>query len=159
MTKLKFNSDNIENSVAGIDLSNITWKLQDKESKGWDKETCDVAELEYRRFLTLKKIYPKQTLVPNKIIDDIWHQHILDTASYRKDCKDVFGVFIDHYPYFGMHGDEDQKNLQSTFEKTKKLYFEHFNIGMNESFTRCGDTPHPCHVPTSCACRAPGTCK
>jgi len=157
MDKLEFNSENIENSVAGIDLSNITWKLQDKESKGWDKETCNTAEREYRRFLTLKKIYPKQTFVPNQLIDDIWHQHILDTASYRKDCTEVFGKFIDHYPYFGMHGDADQKDLKSTFEETKKLYFKHFNTDMDEVFARCSD--HACHAPSSCACRTAGACK
>jgi hypothetical protein len=56
-------------------------------------------EEEYRKFLALHLSYPDVDIVPCKIVDEIWHQHILDTAAYRDDCDALFGRFLDHFPY------------------------------------------------------------
>ncbi|WOD11669.1 hypothetical protein RPW65_01970 [Pseudomonas sp. NyZ704] len=121
----------------------------------------DTAELEYRRFLTLKYLYPSVALVPSKQVDAIWHAHILDTRAYREDCQQVFGHFIDHYPYFGIYGQDDYQELKSTFAQTVALYEKHFGAypggGSETQAMRCKD--HSCHVPTSCACRVEGACK
>ena len=39
-------------------------------------------------------------LIPceNKEVDDYWHDQILDTRNYQKDCFDRFGVFVHHVP-------------------------------------------------------------
>lgn len=86
----------------------------------------DVAEPEYRRFLALKVFYPGLSLVPSKQVDEIWHAHILDTRAYREDCEKVFGRFIDHYPYFGIYGEEDYREQQNRFALTVELYERHF---------------------------------
>ena len=103
--------------------------------------------------------------MPSKLVDKFWHEHILDTMSYQKDCEAVFGYFIHHYPYFGIYGDDDQRALQESFNETIALYEAYFDKYPTEELygstvnvaARCGE--HACHVPTSCACRTPGACK
>lgn len=143
--------------VQSINLENVKHKLQlpkEQEGEGWSLEKCEEAEKEYKRFLTLIKIYPDTVFVPNKLMDEMWHRHILDTAAYRKDCQQVFGVFLDHYPYYGLNGKEDKANLDQDFLRTKVLYALQFGEEMDREAlsVRCG-SDHACHAETSCACR------
>ena len=145
--------------VEVLDFDRLKWKISESEEAKMTKDECELAEREYRRYLTLKKLYPKVELVPNKQLDEFWHAHILDTVAYHKDCDSVFGHYLHHFPYFGIYGEDDYQNLVSAFEKTKELYELHFGKYPEQldNAARCED--HPCHAPSSCACRAPGTCK
>ena len=157
-------SDEINSLVNTINFDKLKWKLTKSTEATWTQAICEFAELEYKKFLTLKMLYPKVSFVPSKLVDKFWHEHILDTKSYAEDCKKLFGSFVHHYPYFGIYGDEDQKALQTAFEETIKLYESHFgSYPTDELFgqksteaARCGD--HACHVPSSCRCRVPGAC-
>lgn len=121
-----------------IDFTMIKRKLQDTdEGQGWSAEQCEEAEEEYKRFLSLKREYPDKEIVPNKIVDLFWHQHILDTEKYAKDCETIFGSFMHHYPYFGMNGEEDAQNLVDAFEETKELYEYHFGVVYAGQPKRC----------------------
>lgn len=145
-------------SIATLNFEKLKFKLTSSKEFKMSKDVCDFAEQEYKRFLALKYFYPKETLVPNKLVDEFWHAHILDTNNYQIDCMKIFGAFLHHYPYFGIYDEVDQKNLETTFKRTKELYQIWF--GAYPDFTtsaRCAD--HACHVPTSCACRVPGACK
>jgi hypothetical protein len=113
--------------IDNIDFSMIKLKLQDTdEGQGWSIEQCEEAEEEYKKFLALKRTYPDKEIVPNRIVDLFWHQHILDTEKYAHDCEIIFGYFLHHYPYFGMNGKQDAQNLTNAFEETKELYELHF---------------------------------
>jgi hypothetical protein len=113
--------------INSLDFTMIKRKLQEKEEgQGWTKPQCDEAETEYRRFLALKRNYPDKEIVPHKAVDIFWHQHILDTERYSLDCNFLFGQFLHHYPYFGMNGKKDAKNLTEAFNETKMLYKYHF---------------------------------
>jgi hypothetical protein len=114
--------------INNVDFKMIKLKLQDKEEgQGWSASLCDETEIEYKKFLALKRTYPEKDIVPNKLIDMFWHQHILDTVKYAEDCENIFGYFMHHFPYFGMNGKADAKNLTDAFEETKDLYTLHFN--------------------------------
>lgn len=132
-------SDNLfMDDIISLDLEMIKLKLQDKEEgEGWSKELCDSTEIEYKRFLALKRNYPEKEIVPHGSIDKFWHQHILDTAKYFDDCGELFGYFVHHFPYFGMNGVEDAKNLVDAFEETKKLYKKHFGVDYIGFAKRC----------------------
>lgn len=154
-----------DEKVATLNFEKLKWKLTKSSESTWNEGLCNFAETEYRKLLSLKKWYPKLSFVPSKLVDKFWHEHILDTQSYAEDCQKVFGYFIHHYPYFGIYGDKDQKNLQQAFEDTIVLYEKHFGAFPTESLlgsnsldaSRCEG--HACHAPTSCACRTPGACK
>ena len=120
------NEKRIERTIAEIDLEMVKMKLQEpEEGLGWSAEQCESAEIEYKRYWSLCKQYGKG-MVPNKIMDYMWHYHILDTRSYHEDCERIFGGYMHHYPYFGMRGDQDAKDLEFSFYKTQGLYKELF---------------------------------
>lgn len=124
--------------IEALDLSMIKRKLQDpEEGMGWSEEECNEVEVEYRRYLALKRAYPEQEIVPNQPIDKFWHYHILDTQKYAKDCEALFGYFLHHYPYFGMNGPEDEQALTDAFSETEALYEAHFGAAYAASASRC----------------------
>lgn len=149
----------IHPAIDKLDFDRIKYKLMvSEDGDKWSQEEADLGEREYKRYLTLIKLFPKTEFVPTKLMDKFWHQHILDTVAYHKDCMSVFGFFIHHFPFFGIYGKEDQQNLSIAFEKTKKIYFEVFGEEMaNPESSRCED--HACHVESECACRVSGACK
>ncbi len=151
----------LSSKVEAIDFSRLRHKYTASSEAEMTEQEWDFSEQEYRRFLDLKVLYPGVSLVPSKVVDKIWHAHILDTKSYREDCQLVFGKFMDHFPYFGIYGKEDYASLQSAFSKTVSLYEKHYGPYPSGSplntASRCED--HACHVPSECACRVEGACK
>jgi len=138
-------SKRIDRDIASIDLEMVKMKLcQPKEGIGWTRDQAEDAEIEYKRYLHLCRHfpYPHYSIVPNKIMDTMWHYHILDTKAYHKDCMNVFGRYIHHYPYFGLRGNEDAQNLADSFQKTRQLYLEEF--GEDIAHHREGDCWHDC---------------
>lgn len=106
-----------------IDLSNIRMKMADpEEGAGLTERELAVMEAEYRRFLALHLAFPDADIVPCKLVDEMWHRHILDTIAYRQDCDALFGRFLDHFPYFGMRGEEDAQALQDAYGETLGRY-------------------------------------
>jgi hypothetical protein len=155
-------ADALDRNVSRLDFKRLKHKYTESSEAEMTATEWDIAELEYRRFLSLKCLYPSVVLVPSQLVDTVWHAHILDTRAYREDCAQVFGRFIDHYPYFGINGQADYQDLQSAFAQTVSLYEQHFGAypggGTEAQAMRCGDD-HKCHVPTACACRVEGACK
>lgn len=146
--------------VATIDLTMVKLKLMDpEEGQGWSQDFADRAEVRYRRFLSMLYVHREGSIVPTKDIDAFWHQHILDTRAYARDCAEVFGEFVHHFPYFGMRGDTDAQNLLSSFETTKQIYTEAFgepyclsdDVEGAGKCVKCGQGPTKCHhEPTRC---------
>lgn len=124
----------LDPGVALLDLTRLHLKLRDPfEGEGWPLEVCTLADLEYRRFLTLKRLFFSTPIVPNRLIDKFWHAHILDTRNYQADCLQLFGEFFHHYPYFGLRGESDLNDLCRAFKATQMLYLKIFNVSMNEA--------------------------
>jgi len=113
-------------AIQQLDLSQVKRKIMEPspEGKGWDQETADRAELWYRRYLEVCLRHPEFPAVPNRHIDDFWHQHILDTRAYAADCQNIFGEFLHHYPYFGLNGDAAERD--GAFDQTDAIYISLF---------------------------------
>jgi hypothetical protein len=110
-----------------LDLGNVRAKLADpEEGKGYGRDRLDLMEVEYRKFLAMHLAHPDSEVVPCKIVDEMWHQHILDTIAYREDCDAIFGQFLDHFPYFGMRGEEDAQALADAYGDTLETYERDF---------------------------------
>lgn len=109
--------------VATIDLTNVARKL--RREQGWSEAEAATAVTRYRRFLCMRYLDAEFELVPAKDIDKVWHQHILHTRSYARDCQRVFGSFLHHAP-----GEDDseatQALLTANFEKMRVRYAELF---------------------------------
>jgi hypothetical protein len=128
--------------IAALDLEMVKMKLQDEEEgMGWTAEQCDSAEIEYKRYWNLCMAFGKG-MVPNKVMDYMWHYHILDTRAYHKDSEAIFGGYMHHYPYFGMRGEQDAEDLKNSFYKTKELYQELF--GEDIAREEMNDCWHDC---------------
>ncbi|MGE6660345.1 glycine-rich domain-containing protein [Pseudomonas sp. NPDC077408] len=87
-----------------------------------------MAELEYRRFLSLKKCYPNQLLMPSGAAWQLWQAHVLDTRRYRSDCERLFSRFIDHFPYLGCGSPADRRERHFAEQLYQGLYARHFSI-------------------------------
>ena len=138
-------SRGIDRRIAKIDLEMVKMKLREsKEGIDWTNEQVEAAEIEYKRYLTLclRYPYPAHSVVPNKIMDTMWHYHILDTRAYIKDCDHVFGHYFHHFPYFGLRGEEDATNLIKAFEQTKRFYESMFGERIDHAVA--GDCWHDC---------------
>jgi hypothetical protein len=110
-----------------IDLTDIRRKLADpEEGKGYGPDRLDAMEREYRRFLALHLAFPGEDIVPCQPVDEMWHQHILDTRAYARDCEALFGEFLHHFPYFGMSGPDDAQALHDAYAETIVRYRQAF---------------------------------
>ena len=110
-------------AIMELDLTPIKIKLMHVESgEAWSVEKADAVEKEYRRFLCLMKIFPEEDTAPLVDVDTFWHYHILDTMKYARDCEEVFGYFLHHYPYVGLRGEDDEQFRLDSGERMRTLY-------------------------------------
>ena len=118
--------------VDDLDLEPIIFKLTHPEpgEKGLTLAQADADVALYRCFLKLCLLYPEVTVVPTIHIDHVWHTHMLDTSKYRTDCHQVFGHFLDHFPYAGLRGDKDRHAWQVAFAWTRLLFTKHFGVDL-----------------------------
>jgi len=117
------NASNLFNAVMQLDLEPIKMKLMHVESgEGWSLEQANAVEKEYRRFLCLMKMYPRESIAPLVDVDTFWHYHILDTMKYAADCEQAFGYFMHHYPYVGLRGGDDEQFRIDSGDRMQRLY-------------------------------------
>lgn len=117
------NSNAELNMIAALDLDPIKVKLMHKESgEGWSLERANAVEFEYRRFLCLMKLFPNEQAAPLFDVDIFWHYHILDTMKYAIDCDHIFGYFLHHFPYSGLHVENDEAARYRVGARTQELY-------------------------------------
>jgi hypothetical protein len=118
----------IVNAIQALDLEPVIFRLSHpKGDKRWARGYAEHVAAEYRKFLTLLVKHADDKIVPSNEVDEFWHQHILDTMKYARDCEQVFGYFLHHYPYFGLEGEEDEQAQQRAAEKTHALYEREFD--------------------------------
>ena len=117
----------VHEAVMQLDLSPIKGKLMHAASgEGWSLEKASAVEVEYRRFLCLVAAFPEESIAPVVDVDTFWHYHILDTMKYAADCQQAFGYFVHHYPYVGLHGEDDEQSRLDGGERTRRLYAQMF---------------------------------
>ena len=119
------------NRLNQIPFGCIAFKLMNpEEGNAWTLEQARQAIEGYRKFLILNYLYPNKVIVPSRVIDKVWHNHILDTEKYRIDCDILFGKYQEHYPYYGMKDESDRQSLEGAFNETQSLWVKHFGVEM-----------------------------
>jgi hypothetical protein len=110
-----------------LDVGPIAYQLMlSKTGPKWTKAKTVKAIARYLRFLYLVNHYPLLQLAPSREIDEVWHQHILDTSKYVADCQMLFGRLVHHFPYFGVRDEQDHHALLQAHALTQVLYRKHF---------------------------------
>jgi hypothetical protein len=128
------------NPILELDLDPIKVKLMHTESgEGWTLEHANAMEFEYRRFLYLMKMFPKEQTAPLFDVDIFWHYHILDTMKYAADCEHIFGYFLHHFPYIGLRGEDDEAAHHRIGMRMQELYEATFGRGANGSVRYLSD--------------------
>ena len=80
---------------------------------------------EYKRFVFLG-VVSRTPVTPPKIIDQVWHEHILFSAAYRDFCKEVVRQDFDHHPEL-VPTSEQTGVFQAQYAATLELYEKEFN--------------------------------
>lgn len=89
----------------------------------WSSEDAFHCSQLYKNFLFLQKKYASIPLVPTREIDEFWHNHILYTQNYFRDCLHIFGYYLHHEP---ASVTENSQRLIDNFVRTKELYLKEF---------------------------------
>ena len=64
---------------------------------GWSRKFALRAIDEYKKFIYLGNVGDMH-VTPSRVIDQVWHQHILFSRAYREFCRDVLHRDFDHNP-------------------------------------------------------------
>lgn len=92
----------------------------------WDLSKARKVLKAYRQFLFLKKHcedWDATQLSPSHLVDQMWHQHILDVENYYHDMMLLCGHVIGHNP----DGALDNEGKRARDETTRKSLIEHFD--------------------------------
>ncbi len=110
-------------AISGLDLSKVRSNV--KRRHGWTEGRAVEAEADYRRFLYLLALDPTRTIVPWTMdLDKFWHEHILDTAQYAKDCTLVFGQFIHHDPNIRLAPEAEARAKHETAQLFQREFID-----------------------------------
>lgn len=134
----------IRPALAALNLENVRRNFMEKT--GFSPEQVDIVEGEYKCFLELSKTFPHAPIVPSQVVDEFWHEHILETRQYAEDTTRVLGTFLHHFPYFGLRGPEDAENLHQSFATTLQMYEDTFGREPTR-YLGVGVFPPPCSDP------------
>ena len=82
-----------------FDLGPIVEQMGYKpEFKDWTPDRIMTAIRGYRVFLAECKANPETPLTPDRDVDMVWHQHMLNSKRYFDDCRAYFGYYLHHLP-------------------------------------------------------------
>ncbi len=123
-------------------------KILEVKGGQWDLNRAEAAVQNYKRYMAVTKALDGVQLVPNGDIDEIWHMHILDTRAYMKDCDELFGEYMHHFPYFGMLGEENKRQWIDVQAKSESLWQEIFGEALYGPTREAQKCPQvcPCHI-------------
>lgn len=69
-------------------------------------------------FLMCLQANKRMVAMPSQIVDDFWHEFILNTKAYREFCNGAFGRYLDHVPAEAMR---DKTHAQDGIKRAWRL--------------------------------------
>ena len=82
----------------------------------------------YKQFVSLKKLYPSEALVPMYDIDLMWHTHQLCPDAYWKDTELFLGKALHHDDSTNERSPNSKRNMAEN--KTKTLWAKEYRTTM-----------------------------
>lgn len=113
----------IEMEVGSLDIDHICDRVMNE--RRWAPAKVQEVKNRYLRFLILS-VTVEEVIIPSKDIDAIWHEHILDTEVYERDCMGCFGFILHHHPGYGTKDQAEAQKLREQYERTCAIYAEHY---------------------------------
>ncbi len=102
--------------IKTLDLQYIADRMVDKYD--WEPDYAKESVRRYKNFLIFKCVYPKLVFPLLPEIDEIWHQHILFTENYIRDCEQIFDSYLHHKPGSTME--------EAQYQESTRVYEEYF---------------------------------
>ncbi len=91
--------NNVGQALPTFDFTKVLEQFRaDPHYADWPDEKLKQGETEYRQYMALCRSNPGQQVMPTRLGDDVWHQHILNTKQYVPDCRDYLGYYLHHQP-------------------------------------------------------------
>lgn len=74
-------------------------------------------------FLASHKKHTKNDnfLMTSKVVDELWHEFVLDTRSYHDFCNKTFGKYLHHAPAGTSSSSKEKEALKHTYKTSKVL--------------------------------------
>eukprot|EP00928_Gymnodinium_smaydae_P016481 TRINITY_DN1618_c0_g1_i4.p1 TRINITY_DN1618_c0_g1~~TRINITY_DN1618_c0_g1_i4.p1 ORF type:complete len:294 (-),score=59.51 TRINITY_DN1618_c0_g1_i4:233-1060(-) len=114
------------------DLSDASFlRARVMEEHGWSAERAEGALGEYLRFLLLLAEAPRRELIASSDVDLVWHEHLIDTENYARDCFRLFGFFLHHRR---ARTAEEFAGISESYQLTKETYAARFGAAPPPSF-------------------------
>ncbi len=118
--------DRVIATFGGADASTRAFAGKISHKLGWRMPFALRAIDEYRKFVYLG-IVSDTHVTPPKVIDQVWHEHLLFSRAYREFCRDVVGREFDHHPeLLPTQGQTDV--FEAQYAATLALYETEFNV-------------------------------
>lgn len=109
--------------VMAFDFSREKQYLVNRWKK--DQTLVDPMEVEFKRYMFLRAMYPELKLPISKGVDDFWHAAVLSSRNYYDFCMGVLGRFVHHRPT--VDESENWLLMPDYLANTLNLYARHFS--------------------------------
>lgn len=118
--------DQVAAAFGGADASTKAFASKIARKHGWTTRFALRAIDEYRKFVFLG-VTADFIVTPSKVIDTVWHEHLLFTRAYREYCRDVLRREFDHHPEL-MPTDEQTSVYAQQYAATLARYQREFHV-------------------------------
>ncbi len=92
---------------------------------GWTTGFARRAIAEYKKFVYLG-VTSDFIVTPSKVIDQVWHEHLLFTQAYASFCRQVLWTEFNHHPEL-VPTDEQTGAFRAQYQATLDRYRREFN--------------------------------
>ena len=119
-------TDHVMAVFSGDDASTKAFASKLSRKLHWSGRNSRRAIEEYRKFCYLGMV-SDFGVTPSKIIDQVWHEHLLFTRGYREFCVEVLQRDFDHNPE--LVGTPEQTGVfEAQYAATLDLYEREFHM-------------------------------
>lgn len=122
--------DHIRAAFGGPDASSRAFADKLSRKLGWKMDFALRSIHEYKKFIYLGLV-SDFVVTPSRIIDQVWHEHLLFSAGYRTFCDVVLGRRFDHSPEL-IPNKKQLAVYEAQFQATLALYAEEFGYAAPE---------------------------
>jgi hypothetical protein len=119
-------TDHVAAAFGGPDAATRAFASKLQKKLGWSSRYSLRAIDEYRKFLYLGVVADFE-VTPSRVIDQVWHEHLLFTRAYDQFCREVLGRPFEHFPELVSTGAQTS-TFASQYQATLDLYEEEFDV-------------------------------